>query len=695
MKKLFLLRLVSILVFFKAGMAEDLEDYINKRHVEVLVEALKYSDASMFEEATNEIKNTGNENLLLFIKWLKLREGKGNFTEYSEFLKYHEHWPQQRLLKKLGELSIDESVERREIQTFFKVGAVCRKLKEVSSRLYDDDCLPQTAQGSIALLRILDANTNKELFNEVLEKLVVRQKVTDKQWNYLKTYHKSKLAETATLRFKHFKKTSDLKELDRISIFLDEKELKILKDITKYKKTKKLSKNFKYKGRDFNDVGVAYDYISLLRRSSQFDLAQKLIRKNSSRHFDILEDERWLQIKQIYSLRALRGGYANRAYEIANTKYNFFDNPNSLSDFLYLEWLAGFIALEFLNDSKLAKKHFLNFFTLLKEWKEKSNYLNEIGYQKDIISHDIASARIGYWLGRTFIQLGDKKSAQEFFALSANYDYSFYGQLSLERLKINPSPRYITKKDSKDFKINNQKDLIEVGASLYFAERGVLSDYIFGHLAKDLSEPEKYKLSHILHDAGFIKGSLTVAKKSTEKGNPLYSELFPTSKDFAFDQNVDKSLVLSVIRQESEFFRAAKSRTGALGLMQLMPNTAKEVARKLKIKYQKSKLITNENYNIRLGSYYLNYLLKRYEGSKVLTLAAYNAGPANLKKWLSNMGDPRKRGVDPLVWIELIPYPETRNYIKRVLEAIWIYDSKLSGSIEKPNLAKKYFGHRF
>ncbi len=695
MKKLFLLIFTSILVLFKASMAEDLEDYINNGHVEVLVEALKYSDASMFDEAQNKIKDTNNENLLLFIKWLKLREGKGSFWEYSEFLKYHEHWPQQRLLKKLGELSIDESVKRRDIQTFFKVGADCKKLKEVSSRLYEDDCLPQTAQGSIALLQTLNANTNAEFFNEVLEKLVVRQIVTDKQWNYLNTYHKSKLAEMATQRFKHFKKKSDLNELDRISIFLDEKELKILNSVKQYKEIKKLSKNFTYKAKDFNDVGVAYNYISLLRRSGQFDLAQKLIRKNSSRHFDIIEDERWLQIKQIYSLRALRGGYANRAYEIANTKYNFSDNPNALSDFLYLEWLAGFIALEFFNDPKLAKIHFLNFFTLLKEWEEKSNYLNEIGYHKDIISLDIASARIGYWLGKTFIQLGDKKSAQEFFTLSASYDYSFYGQLSLERLKIKPSPRYVKRKDSKSFKINNQKGLVEVAASLYFAERGVLSDYIFGHLAKYLSEQERYKLCHILLDAGFIKGSLTVAKKSTEKGTPLHSELFPTNKDFAFDQNVDKSLVLSVIRQESEFFRAAKSRTGALGLMQLMPNTAKEVARKLKIKYQKSKLVTDENYNIRLGSYYLKYLLKRYEGSKVLTLAAYNAGPANLKKWLSNMGDPRKKGIDPLVWIELIPYPETRNYIKRVLEALWIYDSKISGSVKKPNLAKKYFGHRF
>ena len=684
-----------MLAFFKISMAHDLEDYVNKGHVEILVEALKYTDAGMFEEAADEIKNTNNKNLLVLVKWLKLREGEGNFSEYTEFLKYYAHWPQTRLLKKFGELSIDESVKRKDIQAFFKVRAVCEKLRKVSYRLYEDDCLPQTANGSIFFLRTLDKNTTKNLFDAVLEKLVIRQTVTDEQWAYLKTNYKSKLAEMATLRFKHFKKTSNLRELNRISDFLDGKNLKDLKDIKKFKETKKLSKNITNKNRYYNDAGVTYDYISVLRRSGQFDLAQKLIRQYSSKHFDTLEDERWLQIKQIYSLRALRGGYANRAYEIANTKYNFSDDPNSLSDYLYLEWLAGFIALEFFNDPKLAKKHFLNFLALLKDWEEKSDQLDEIGFHNSIISLDIASARIGYWLGRTLIQLGDKKSAREFFTLSANFDYTFYGQLALERLKMIPSPRYIEKIDIKDFKIDNQGDLVEVAAALYFAERGVLSDYIFGYLSKDLSEPERHKLCNILYNAGFIKGSLTVAKMSTHKENPLYSELFPIGKDFVFDQNVDKSLVLSVIRQESEFFRAAKSRTGALGLMQLMPKTAKEVAGKLKIKYEKSKLITDENYNIRLGSHYLKYLLKRYKGSKVLTLAAYNAGPGNLRKWLSNMGDPRKKGIDPLVWIELIPFPETRNYIKRVLEALWVYDSKISGSIEKPSLAREYFGHRF
>ena len=160
-------------------------------------------------------------------------------------------------------------------------------------------------------------------------------------------------------------------------------------------------------------------------------------------------------------------------------------------------------------------------------------------------------------------------------------------------------------------------------------------------------------------------------------------------------EKVDPALVLSIIRQESEFFRAAKSRTGALGLMQVMPATAKEVSRKLKIKYVKRDLLINEKYNVQIGTYYLNYLLNRFDGSKVLSLAAYNAGPGKVKKWINNMGDPRRKGIDPLIWIELIPYGETRNYLKRVLEAYWPYKMKINQELSQPNLGKKYFGHQF
>ena len=190
MKNLFLLGLIISIAFLKVSMAHDLEDYVNKGDVGILVEALKYSDAGMFEEAADEIKNTDNKNLRVLVSWLKLREGEGSFSEYMEFLKYYAHWPQTRLLKKFAELSIDESVKTEDIEAFFKVHAVCEKLKKVSHSLYEDECLPQTANGSIFFLKTLSKNTTKNLFDAVLEKLVVRQTVTDKQWGYVKTHYK-------------------------------------------------------------------------------------------------------------------------------------------------------------------------------------------------------------------------------------------------------------------------------------------------------------------------------------------------------------------------------------------------------------------------------------------------------------------------------------------------------------------------
>ena len=123
--------------------------------------------------------------------------------------------------------------------------------------------------------------------------------------------------------------------------------------------------------------------------------------------------------------------------------------------------------------------------------------------------------------------------------------------------------------------------------------------------------------------------------------------------------------------------------------MQVMPATAKQVANDLGIKYNKSRLSSDEIYNIRIGSYYFNQLLKKFKGSIVLSAAAYNAGPGTINRWLKNYGDPRKFGVDPLIWIEMIPYHETRNYVKRVLSNDLIYRHKISDNILKFDRARK------
>ena len=134
---------------------------------------------------------------------------------------------------------------------------------------------------------------------------------------------------------------------------------------------------------------------------------------------------------------------------------------------------------------------------------------------------------------------------------------------------------------------------------------------------------------------------------------------------------VDKALVLAMIRQESAFWRKATSRSGARGLMQLMPNTAYHISGDKSVKRNKDKLF-DLDYNLKLGQQYISYLLAKpfIEGNLFFMLTAYNGGPGNLVKWQKGARD----GDDPLMFIEVIPAAETRIYIERVVANYWIYN---------------------
>ena len=141
---------------------------------------------------------------------------------------------------------------------------------------------------------------------------------------------------------------------------------------------------------------------------------------------------------------------------------------------------------------------------------------------------------------------------------------------------------------------------------------------------------------------------------------------------------VDSDFIHSVIKQESAGNAKAVSRTGARGLMQLMPGTAKDVARKLGVRYSQSRLL-EPAYNLQLGTTFVQDQIDRFDGSYILALAGYNAGSKRVQDWIAEFGDPRSPNVDPIDWIELIPIQETRNYVQRIIENLQIYRAKLAG----------------
>jgi len=141
--------------------------------------------------------------------------------------------------------------------------------------------------------------------------------------------------------------------------------------------------------------------------------------------------------------------------------------------------------------------------------------------------------------------------------------------------------------------------------------------------------------------------------------------------------NPERALLLAVARQESNFYAEAISRAGARGVMQLMPRTARLVARSNGIRYSRTRLTSDAKYNVNLGRRYLRQMLAKFSGSYILAIAAYNAGPNAVSLWLRKNGDPRNGVDDPIDWIELIPFQETRTYVQRVLGNLQVFRNRL------------------
>jgi soluble lytic murein transglycosylase len=171
--------------------------------------------------------------------------------------------------------------------------------------------------------------------------------------------------------------------------------------------------------------------------------------------------------------------------------------------------------------------------------------------------------------------------------------------------------------------------------------------------------------------------SLQVAKKAVEGGTLLQEASFPNVR-IEGDLPVEHAIALGLARQESQFDNRAQSSAGALGLMQLMPGTAQKVAKSIGQPYVQSRLTSDAAYNARLGSAYLSDMLAQF-GALELALAAYNAGPHRVSRWLDENGDPRGTSVDMIDWVELIPYRETRNYVQRVMEGVNVYRQMQAG----------------
>ncbi len=405
-------------------------------------------------------------------------------------------------------------------------------------------------------------------------------------------------------------------------------------------------------------AGYIFARIQMLRRADKDRDAIKLMLKAPTKTEKLVNADEWWIERRLESRMALELGDARAAYAIAA-------NHGAVSPAKYAEaeFHAGWYALRFMNDPRRAEPHFRN--------------IERIG------TTPITISRAKYWIARAQEAMGKQQAAHASYQQAAVFGSTYYGQLARTRLGMAqatvPAAPRPSQADRAAFERN---ELVHAIRRIHRSDRMGDATLLFRTLALTLpTAGQAALLADLAEKTGTHQLALMVGKLAAGRNNESAPLAFPTSAipSRARISAVEKPMVYAIARQESAFNAQARSHAGALGLLQLMPGTAKATARKAGLKYSKSALTADPSYNARLGAEHLAELMEEFNGSYIMTFAAYNAGRRRVYEWIERFGDPRSPNVDAVDWVERIPFTETRNYVQRITENLQVYRARIDG----------------
>ncbi|MDI9409682.1 MAG: lytic transglycosylase domain-containing protein [Candidatus Pacebacteria bacterium] len=401
-------------------------------------------------------------------------------------------------------------------------------------------------------------------------------------------------------------------------------------------------------------IGMRYDLIRWFRtndyRKKALELLEDSPRDPNPDHADQWWDERASAIRTAINLQRY-----DLAYKLASNH----GLDTGQNDFVQAEFLSGWIALKWLKNSDMALSHFVR---LIDASTLASSY-----------------ARGNYWAGQAMDQANQPEKAKEWYRKAAGMVSTYYGQISAVKLGINlvevlPTAPQLSSEQRQEFDrlemVRLVRRLNEIGANRR------IDPFILA-LAETINNPATASmLAGLCLESQRADLAVQVSRiAQNRKGIALVQDGFPML-EINGSASVESALIYALIRQESSFAPGVTSPVGARGLMQIMPGTAKDMAKQLKMPYSRNVLLKKLHeapLNLQLGESYLRQLLKQYDGSYIMAIAAYNAGPGRLNQWVQEIGDPRQDNRDVVAWIEQIPILETRLYVQRILESLQVY----------------------
>ena len=416
-----------------------------------------------------------------------------------------------------------------------------------------------------------------------------------------------------------------------------------------------------------NDPGLAYERLRWRRHKDNDAGALDVLNHPPA---ELGRPALWWTERNILARRLLERHNPQAAYALVSA--HGFSEGQPLAE---AEFFAGWLALRHLRRPAEALAHFERMY--------------------GAVTSPMSRARGAYWRARALEAGGDRDEAEEWYAKAAAFPTMFYGQLAAaalgnERLTLPPEPT-VSAEEAAKFE---RREMVRVVRFLHEIDPRDNADRVglfLRRMIRDASSADEWVLlARLATEMRQPEEAIFAAKQAFQNGVTLIATGYPTIP-LHRNSSIENGLALSLIRQESTFNTNIVSSAGARGLMQLMPATARLVAKKLGVRPDDDRLTEDPDYNILLGTTYIRQMVDAYGGSYLLAIAAYNAGSGRVDSWLAKYGDPRQPGMDPLDWMEAIPIAETRNYVQRVLEALQIYRLRLGqgGHGLRQDLARK------
>ncbi|MEC9346770.1 MAG: lytic transglycosylase domain-containing protein [Pseudomonadota bacterium] len=402
-----------------------------------------------------------------------------------------------------------------------------------------------------------------------------------------------------------------------------------------------------------NDEGLLYERALWRRKAGRDEGVREIILG-----FDgpSAEPSRWWVERRIQVRELIALGRIEDAYRIASRH-----GLGAGADFAEAEFQSGWIALRFLGRTDLALDHFQRL--------------------HDNVSYPVSLSRGAYWVARALDAAGRNTEARDWYARAARHGMTYYGQLARTRLGETafslPAEARIPAASRAAFAAEPVVQMIRLLVEIDELRLARLFVTWLGQSATDTTRQHLVGDLAVSLDTPHLQ--VLAGKLAALDDTLMPSIAYPVMRQLTDNGRIEPALAHAITRQESAFDPTAVSHAGARGLMQLMPATAKAVAGWEQIGFEPRRLTEDPAYNARLGSAYLGRQIADFDGYLPMAIAAYNAGPHRVGRWITQYGDPRSGQVDPVDWIELIPFSETRNYVQRVLEALQVYRLRLSG----------------